>query len=95
MKGFDITAYNTRFNELAVLCPDMVIPERKKIERYVWGLPIQTRNSVIAAQPGTFASAKRIAQQLTDSNLRSGTVTNNTDTPQEGNQKRKFNNKKY
>jgi len=38
MKGSDITAYTNRFNDLSVLCPAMVTPLTKKIERYIWGL---------------------------------------------------------
>ena len=33
MKGSEIQAYTTRFTELAVLCPGMVSPEYKKVER--------------------------------------------------------------
>ncbi|XP_071686031.1 uncharacterized protein [Rutidosis leptorrhynchoides] len=38
MVGTDITSYNTRFLELALMCPTMVTPECKRIERYVRGL---------------------------------------------------------
>ncbi|GJU17380.1 putative reverse transcriptase domain-containing protein [Tanacetum coccineum] len=39
LKGDDIEAYNNRFHELALMCPDLVIPEKTKIERYIRGLP--------------------------------------------------------
>ncbi|GJZ49172.1 putative reverse transcriptase domain-containing protein [Tanacetum coccineum] len=39
MKGDDIEGYNNRFFELALMCPDLVTPERKNIERYIRGLP--------------------------------------------------------
>ncbi|GKA13356.1 reverse transcriptase domain-containing protein [Tanacetum coccineum] len=39
MKGDDIEAYNNRFYELALMCPDLVTPKKKKIERYIRGLP--------------------------------------------------------
>ncbi|GKC05965.1 reverse transcriptase domain-containing protein [Tanacetum coccineum] len=38
LKGDDIEAYNNRFYELALMCPDLVTPEKKKIERYIRGL---------------------------------------------------------
>ena len=38
LKGHEIEAYTTRFNELATLCPQMVTPENKMTERYIWGL---------------------------------------------------------
>ena len=58
MKGFDIQAYNTRFTELAVLCPGMVNPEYKKVERYIWGLAPHIESIEISAKPATFESAK-------------------------------------
>nr|GEU48901.1 hypothetical protein [Tanacetum cinerariifolium] len=35
VKDYNISAYTQRFNELALLCPTMVKPERKKIEAYI------------------------------------------------------------
>nr|KAJ0227360.1 hypothetical protein LSAT_V11C100046420 [Lactuca sativa] len=35
MKGLEINAYTARFNDLAVMCPALVTPEYKKIERYI------------------------------------------------------------
>nr|GEX24544.1 putative reverse transcriptase domain, aspartic peptidase domain protein [Tanacetum cinerariifolium] len=37
LKGDDIEAYNNRFHELALMCPELVPTERKKIEKYVHG----------------------------------------------------------
>nr|GFB81638.1 hypothetical protein [Tanacetum cinerariifolium] len=34
LKGDDIEAYNNRFYELALMCPELVPTERKKIEKY-------------------------------------------------------------
>nr|KAJ0207315.1 hypothetical protein LSAT_V11C500262220 [Lactuca sativa] len=39
MKGSEINSYTTRFNDLAVMCPALVTPEYKKIERYIWAEP--------------------------------------------------------
>ncbi|GJS03690.1 hypothetical protein Tco_0320198 [Tanacetum coccineum] len=39
LKGDDIEAYNNRFYELALMCPDLVTPKKKKIEWYIRGLP--------------------------------------------------------
>ncbi|GJS50391.1 hypothetical protein Tco_0600512 [Tanacetum coccineum] len=36
--------YNNRFYELALMCPDLVTPEKKKIERYIRGLPERTES---------------------------------------------------
>ncbi|GJR81758.1 putative reverse transcriptase domain-containing protein [Tanacetum coccineum] len=38
VKDFNMPAYTQRFNELALLCPKMVLTEHKKIEAYIRGL---------------------------------------------------------
>ncbi|XP_023735805.1 uncharacterized protein LOC111883713 [Lactuca sativa] len=55
-----------RFCDLAILCPDMVPTDSKKIERYIWGLSPQIQLSVLASRPDTFDSAKELAQSLID-----------------------------
>ena len=55
-----------RFYDLAILCPDMVALESKKIERYIWGLSPKIQSSVLASKPVTFDSAKELAQSLID-----------------------------
>ncbi|GJT36576.1 putative reverse transcriptase domain-containing protein [Tanacetum coccineum] len=46
LKDHDIAAYTNRFNELVLLCPDVVPSTKKKIGQYFKGLPsyIQERN---------------------------------------------------
>ncbi|GKB29161.1 putative reverse transcriptase domain-containing protein [Tanacetum coccineum] len=39
LKGDDIKAYNNRFHELVLMCPELVPTGKKKIERYVRGFP--------------------------------------------------------
>ncbi|XP_052622709.1 uncharacterized protein LOC128127997 [Lactuca sativa] len=65
MKGSKIKAYTARFNDLAVMCPALVTPKYKKIERYIWGLASQIKGMVIPSKPTTYDSTKRIAHQLT------------------------------
>ena len=67
VKGSDLTNYNRRYQELSLLCPDMVKTEALKIERYTDGLPLATRNDVIAARPANLHEAISIAQSLMDS----------------------------
>nr|GEW13634.1 putative reverse transcriptase domain-containing protein [Tanacetum cinerariifolium] len=38
LKGDDIEAYNNHFHKLALMCLDLVTPEKKKIKRYIRGL---------------------------------------------------------
>ncbi|XP_052621623.1 uncharacterized protein LOC128127226 [Lactuca sativa] len=95
MTGSDLAAYTTRFNDLALLCPAMVTPESKKVERYLWGLSSQIQDSVLASRPTTFDSAKELAQQLIDHRSSHVTVPTTSDQAKGGNNKRKFwNNKK-
>lgn len=35
MKEADVNANTNRFNDLATLCPGVVTPEYKKVERYI------------------------------------------------------------
>ncbi|GKB27288.1 putative reverse transcriptase domain-containing protein [Tanacetum coccineum] len=39
LRDINIAAYTQRFNELAILCPDTVLNEKKKVELYIKGLP--------------------------------------------------------
>ena len=64
-----------RFNDLAALCPGMVTPENKKVERYIWGLSPQIQGHVLASNPTTFDSAKRLAQRLVDHGVHQGMMT--------------------
>ena len=70
MEGSEVNTYTTRFTELAVLCPGMVTPKYKKIERYIWGLAPEIRGMVIASQLTTFGSVKNLAVRLTDEGVR-------------------------
>ncbi|XP_071713522.1 uncharacterized protein [Rutidosis leptorrhynchoides] len=46
IQGNDITRYTKRFLELALLCPELVTTEAKKIERYVWGLSKEIQEAI-------------------------------------------------
>ena len=70
MVGSDIKTYTNRFNDLAILCPNMVSLESNTIERYIWVLSHQRQGSVIASRPVTFDSAKELAQSLIDHGAR-------------------------
>ncbi|GJZ44364.1 putative reverse transcriptase domain-containing protein [Tanacetum coccineum] len=39
LKGDDVEAYNNRFHELVLMCPELVSTESKKIEKYIRGFP--------------------------------------------------------
>nr|GEZ25496.1 retrotransposon protein, putative, Ty3-gypsy subclass [Tanacetum cinerariifolium] len=50
LRDMNIASYTERFNELALLCPDAILNEKKKVELYIKGLPeiIKAKNERIA-----------------------------------------------
>nr|GEY84010.1 reverse transcriptase domain-containing protein [Tanacetum cinerariifolium] len=53
LKRDDIEAYNNRFHELALMCPDLVPNEKKKIERYMKGFPKRINGNITYSRPIT------------------------------------------
>nr|GEX03359.1 retrotransposable element Tf2 [Tanacetum cinerariifolium] len=66
LKGDDIEAYNNRFHELALMCPDLVPNEKKKIERYMKGFPKRKKGNITSARPTTLHEAVDLAQELVE-----------------------------
>ena len=64
VEGTNIAAYTNRFHELSILCPTMVTPEYKRIERYIWGLPLSIQGHVIASKAINIQSAIRLSHEL-------------------------------
>ncbi|KAD2047931.1 hypothetical protein E3N88_41948 [Mikania micrantha] len=64
--------YNNRFHELSMLCPHMVTPLERAIEKYIGGLPMQIQDSVLSSQPKTLANAIQLAATLTDNHVKDG-----------------------
>ncbi|GJT66580.1 putative reverse transcriptase domain-containing protein [Tanacetum coccineum] len=70
-------AYTDRFHELARLVPQLVTPENKSIERYIYGLAPQIRRMMATTEPTTIQKAVQIAGTLTDEALRNGSIEKN------------------
>ncbi|GKC47850.1 putative reverse transcriptase domain-containing protein [Tanacetum coccineum] len=64
VKGDDIEEYNNRFHELALMCPNLVTPEKKKIERYIRGLPEKVKANVTSSKPASLHDAINMAREL-------------------------------
>ncbi|GJS09845.1 hypothetical protein Tco_0366641 [Tanacetum coccineum] len=60
----DIEDYNNRFHKLALMCPDLVTPENKKIERYIRGLPKRVKANVTSSKPTSLHDAINMAREL-------------------------------
>ncbi|KAI3796913.1 hypothetical protein L1987_39600 [Smallanthus sonchifolius] len=66
MEGSEIEAYTTRSHELANLCPQMVTPPYKRIEKFIDGLVPQIQGMVTSSNPTTIQQTIRLAHRLTD-----------------------------
>ncbi|XP_071735626.1 uncharacterized protein [Rutidosis leptorrhynchoides] len=64
--GTDLASYNRRFFELALMCPNMVTPERRKITLYVKGLTENIQGGVTTSNPRTVQEAVEMAHELMD-----------------------------
>nr|GEV88611.1 hypothetical protein [Tanacetum cinerariifolium] len=64
LKGDDIEAYNNRFDKLALMCPELVPTERKKIEKYVRGFPERIKGNITSSKPATLHDAINMACEL-------------------------------
>ncbi|GJZ36005.1 putative reverse transcriptase domain-containing protein [Tanacetum coccineum] len=51
VKDSNISAYTQRFNELVLLCPEMVPSEKKKVEAYIRGLPKNIKGETTSSKP--------------------------------------------
>ncbi|GJY58656.1 reverse transcriptase domain-containing protein [Tanacetum coccineum] len=84
VKGNDLKTYFRRFQELAVLCLNMVPNIEKLMEVFIGGLPQSIEGTVTASKPQTMEEATNIAHRLMDQILKHGSVQGTND------HKRKF-----
>ncbi|GJY15812.1 putative reverse transcriptase domain-containing protein [Tanacetum coccineum] len=66
VKGNDLKTYVRRFQELVVLCPNMIPNTEKLLEAFIGGLPRSIERNVTASRPQTLEEAINIAQRLMD-----------------------------
>ena len=65
-------AYTDRYEELSLLCPSMVTPLDKAIEKYIDGLPDPVQDIVTGSNPTTVRQAIELSATLTESQIRKG-----------------------
>ncbi|GJT37541.1 reverse transcriptase domain-containing protein [Tanacetum coccineum] len=82
IKGHDLKTYVRRFQELAVLCPTMMLNFEKLMEVFIGGLPRSIEGNVTTSKPQTLEEAITITQRncrnkgpATGSNLQLVSVT--------------------
>ncbi|GJT11372.1 reverse transcriptase domain-containing protein [Tanacetum coccineum] len=79
VKGNDLKTYIRRFQELAVLCPNMVPNAEKLVEVFINGLPRSIEGNVTASKPQTLEEAINIAQRLMDQIIKRDSVLETND----------------
>nr|GEU42130.1 hypothetical protein [Tanacetum cinerariifolium] len=87
VKGNDLKTYVRRFQELAVLCPNMVPNNEKLMEVFIGRLPRSIKGNVTALKPQTLEEAINIAQRLMDQGIKHNSIHETND------HKRKFEDK--
>nr|GEZ52835.1 reverse transcriptase domain-containing protein [Tanacetum cinerariifolium] len=92
VKENDLKTYVRRFQELAVLCPNMVLNTKKLLEAFIRGLPQSIKGNVTAFKPQTLKEAINIAQRLIDQVTKHTPVQVSSDHKQEFDDRRTFNN---
>ncbi|GJS04876.1 reverse transcriptase domain-containing protein [Tanacetum coccineum] len=95
VKGNDLKTYIRRFQELAVLCPNMVPNAKKLMEVFVNGLPISIEGKVTASKPQTLEEAINIAQRLMNQIIKHDSMQEANDHKRRFEDRRNTNNNNY
>nr|GEW61163.1 hypothetical protein [Tanacetum cinerariifolium] len=66
VKEYNIVVYTQRFNELALMCPRMVKPERVMVDAYIQGLTDNIKGEVTSSRPANLNEVVRMAHKLMD-----------------------------
>ncbi|GKA17365.1 putative reverse transcriptase domain-containing protein [Tanacetum coccineum] len=69
LKGDDIEAYNNRFHELVLMCPELVSTESKKIKKYIRGFPERIKGNITSSKPATLHEAINMARELVEQSV--------------------------
>nr|GEW24368.1 hypothetical protein [Tanacetum cinerariifolium] len=69
LRDTNIAAYTERFNELALLCPDVVPNEKKKVELYIKELPEVIKGETTSSRPTMLNEAVRMAHTLMEQKI--------------------------
>nr|GFB00461.1 putative reverse transcriptase domain-containing protein [Tanacetum cinerariifolium] len=64
LRDMNIAVYTERFNELALLCPDVAPNEKKKVKLYIKGLPEIIKVKTTSSRPAMLNEAMRMAHAL-------------------------------
>ncbi|GKB24026.1 hypothetical protein Tco_0863427 [Tanacetum coccineum] len=95
VKGNDLKTYVRRFQELATLCPTMVLDFEKMIEVFIGGLPRSIEGNVTTSKPQTLDEAIHIAQRLIDQVTKHTLMQVSSDHKRKFDDRRTINNNNY
>ncbi|GJX18241.1 putative ribonuclease H-like domain-containing protein [Tanacetum coccineum] len=95
IKGNDLKTYIRRFQELAVLCLNMVPNYEKLMEVFIGGLPRSIEGNVTASKPQTLEEAINITQRLMDQVTKHIFVQGTNDHKRKFDDRRPFTNNNY
>nr|GEU36238.1 hypothetical protein [Tanacetum cinerariifolium] len=90
VKGNDLKSYVRRFQELVILCPNMVPNNEKLMEVFIGGLPRSIKGNVTALKPQTLDEAINIAQRLMDQVTKQNSIQGTNDHKRKFEDKRNF-----
>ncbi|GJW36000.1 reverse transcriptase domain-containing protein, partial [Tanacetum coccineum] len=82
VKGNNLKTYIRRFQELAILFPNMVPNSEKLMEVFISGLPRSIEGNVTASKPQTLEEATNIAKRLMDQIIKLDSVQETNDHKQ-------------
>ncbi|GKC63959.1 hypothetical protein Tco_1096557 [Tanacetum coccineum] len=91
VKGNNLKPYVRRFQELTVLCPNMVPNNDKLLEAFIGGLPRSIEGNVTASKPQTLEEAINIAQRLMDQVTKHAPMQVSSDNKRKFDDRRTFN----
>nr|GEV44674.1 putative reverse transcriptase domain-containing protein [Tanacetum cinerariifolium] len=69
LRDMNVVAYTEKFKELALLCPDAVSNEKKKVELYIKGLPEIIKGETTSSRPATLNEAMHMAHALMEQKI--------------------------
>ncbi|GJW91497.1 reverse transcriptase domain-containing protein [Tanacetum coccineum] len=95
VKGNDLKTYIRRFQELALLCPNMVPNTEKLIEVFIEGLPRSIEGNVTPSKPQTLEEPITITQRLMDQITKHNYVQGINDHKRKFDDRRTFTNNNY
>ncbi|GKC67887.1 putative reverse transcriptase domain-containing protein [Tanacetum coccineum] len=69
LRDTNIVAYTQRFNELALLCPEAVLSEKKKVELYIKGLAENIKGETTSSKLSVLNDVVRMAHTLMEQKI--------------------------